>query len=230
MNVTPSKREFIITKCIKNDVGVFTADNTEEAHKFLTSRSITHILVDLGSKASDWLGFLKQLRETEEGFKYQIIIISIRKEREFIQSLLYLGIVGFIAGDLSIEKIYEKLDSLIKISEDRDKRRKHFRVNVTEQDEVKINFKKPNQDKLITGKVTDISIVAAAFQVDDESHVHNFSAGDVIDKVQLKINTRFALVSLKIIKTGPISVGMFLNLSENALNLLTQYIFDAMSR
>ena len=230
INITDSKKDDIIGKCIKNDVAVFSAENTVDTHKYLVSKEISHIFIDLASKTVDWLEFLKQLRETEDGAKYQIIVMSNRKEREFVQALLYLGIVGFIQPDIAQEKTFEKLDSILKISEKRDKRRMHFRVNITPKDDVRINFKPGKIDKLINARVTDLSIVAIAFQLDNPKEYLDFADNDVIDKVQLKINNRFALLTIKILKAGPVTVATLMNPTENALNLLTQFIFEAMSR
>ena len=230
INITESKKDYIVGKCIKNDVGVFSADSGADVHKYLVSKQITHIFIDLVSKTTDWMEFLKQLRETEDGAKYQLIVMSNRKEREFIQALLYLGIVGFIQPDLAQEKTFEKLDSIMKISDKRDKRRMHFRVNITPKDDVRINFKPGKIDKLINARVTDLSIVALAFQLDNPKEYLDFADNDTIDKVQLKINNRFALLTIKILKAGPVTVATIVNPSDNALNLLTQFIFEAMSR
>ncbi len=229
VNISPSKREYIINKCIKNDVAVYKADTTPEVHQALTTVDMTHIFIDIMSKNIDWLEFLKELREAEDGSKYQIIIMSNKTEREFIQSLLYLGIVGFIRSDLNLEQTFERLDKIMKITAKRDKRRKHFRVSIPNKDKVLINFKIPNSDKLITGKVTDISIVAIAFALDKPQDHRELTEGDVIEKVQLKINNKFALATIKIVKANPITVCAFQDLTENALNLLTNYIFISMN-
>lgn len=230
INVSPSKEDYIINKSIKNNVGIYSAQNTAEVHKIITTKEITHLYIDLMSKNIDWLNFLKELRMSEDGHKYQVIVTSNRKERDFIQALLYLGIVGFIPSDIGVEKTFDKLNKILKITQNRDTRRKHFRVSIPKTDDVKVNFKLPKQDKLITGQVTDISIVAMAIRLDTPSDYNSYSAGTTIDKVQLKINNRFALLTIKIIKPGPITIAALPSLSDNALNLLSQYVFEGMKR
>jgi response regulator of citrate/malate metabolism len=230
VNLISTKKEYIINKCISHNVEVYTAETPTDIHKILTSKNITHIFIDLMSKNHDWLAFLKELKKSEEGSKYQIIINSNRKEKEFIQQLLYMGIVGFIPSDLGFEATFEKLDKIMKITEKRDIRRKHFRVSVPVEDEILLNFKMPNQDNLIKGRVTDLSIVAIAFKLDTPGDYKNYGEGSVVEKVQLKINKKFSLISIKILKAGPVTVGMFVETSENATNVISQYIFKAMQK
>ena len=229
VNIVSSIKDYVVNKCITNNVGVYSGNNTDQVHKYLTTTDVTHIFIDLVSKTVDWMDFLKQLRESEDGNKYQVIVISNRKEREFIQSLLYLGIVGFIPSGLGLEKTFERLDKILKITEKRDPRRKHFRVKIPTEVNFKLNFRLPNQDKLITGSVTDLSIVAIAFKLDTAEDLRIYTEGTTIEKVQLKIRNKFILVTIKILKAGPVTIAGFLNLKENALNSLSQYIFEEMS-
>ncbi len=230
INILSTKRDFIINRCIKNDVAVYNADNALEVHKILSNIDITHIFIDIVSKTVDWLHFLKELKQSEDGSKFQIIVMSNNTEKNFVRSLLYLGIVGFIRSDLNMELTFDRLDKIMQISSKRDKRRKHFRVRIPNQDKVSINFKVPKSDYLITGKVTDISIVALAFELDKHEDHQQISEGVTIGNVQIKINNKFALVNFKIIKANPISVCAFTHLSDNALNLLTNYIFVSMNK
>ncbi len=229
INIVDAKQDFIINKCIINNVGVFSASSTDEAHNFLTTRYITHIIIDFTSRTNDLIDFIKLLRESEDGNKYQVIAMSNNKQRDFIQSLLLIGIVGFIPGDTSLDGIFDKLNKIMKITLDRDKRRKHFRVSIAKEDEVKINFSLPNDDTLITGKVTDLSIVAIAFKLDSPNAHSAYKEGQILSKVQLIINKKFVLVNIKIIKAGPISVGLLIDIKEQASNIIAHYIYKIMS-
>ncbi len=118
----------------------------------------------------------------------------------------------------------------MKITQNRDKRRKYFRVSIAKEDDVKINFSIANEDKLITGKVTDISIVAIAFKLDIPDDHHSYKEGETLSKVQLIINKKFVLVNIRILKAGPITVGLLIDTKEQAQCTISRYIYDIMSK
>lgn len=228
INVLGTKREYIIKKFLFMGIETYHCETPAEANKILVSKNISHILIDFESRKFNWLKFLKELRETEDGNNYFVVANSSNNEKPFIVELLKLGIKGFIAGNLRAEKTYDKFITLLKLGRVVPEKRKHFRAKVRDSDNVKINFKVKNIDNVITGIVTDLSVAALAFKLDDKRNLHHLSENSVLDKVQIRIKNKFAIMRLRLIKTGDLNVGLLINPSDNLLNILSGYIYDIM--
>ncbi len=228
INIPGDKRDYIINKFISKRIPVFSADRPNDIQLVLMKSDITHIFIGLSSSTVNWFDFLKELRQSEDGQEYKIIVSSDRQDKDYVKELLMLGIVGFIPANLDEEKAYIKLEKVFTASENVNKNRKHFRVSVPEDNVISVNFRLPNSDKFVTGRLTDLSIVALAFRLDIPTDSANLETGRSLDKVQLKVNNKLALVNLKILKTGPVTVGHITDASENTMNILSQFIYHEM--
>ncbi len=228
VNVIGTKREYIISKCISSGIEVFHSDSIDGCHKILSSVDITHLFIDFESRKIDWFEYLKSLRAMEDGNKYQVIVISKSNKKEFVQDLLKLGVIGFVQAMHNAEETYKKLNEIMRIGDKRDPRRKHFRVKIPATEEIKINFKMPNKDKFITGKVTDVSIVAIAFRLNNPVDRYDYAEGQIIEKVQLRIKNKNIMIRMKIIKEGPLTVASFYKVKETILSTISHFVYDRM--
>ena len=227
INLGESRQDYIIHKCIKNGVTVFASDNTTEIHSILSSQRVTHIMIDPIGRKTDWLEFLSQIRGSEGGVNYKIIITTARKDKEFIARLLKLGIVGFIPSLITDDAVFERLDAIVKISAYGKENRRHFRVKV-KSGISKVNFSVPGSGKVVSGELTDISIVALALRLEKPEDFEDVAVGKVMDKVQLKINNKFATFSMKILKSGPHTVGALTEIQDNSLFVISNFIYEEM--
>ena len=229
INMGETRRDYIIHKCITNGVSVYASDNTTEIHSVLNSQQISHILIDPIGRKTDWLDFLTQIRSSEGGQNYKIIITTAKKDKEFIAQLLKLGIVGFIPSLSTDSAVFDKLDSVVKITAYGKENRKHFRVKV-KAGVSKINFSVPATGKVVSGELTDISIGALALRLDKPEDFQEVAIGKTFDKVQLKINNKFATFSMRILKSGPHTVGSYIDIQDNSLFVISNFIYDEMSK
>lgn len=229
VNFSSEKRDFFIKKCIANRLAVYHADRTIEIQMVLTTKEVEYIVIDLNSVVFNWVDYLKELRSSEDGQKYKLIACSNRQDKDFIKELLLLGIVGFIPTNLDADKAFEKMSRIINIASKISSQRQHFRVAVPPQEQITINFRVPNSDNFIKARLTDLSVVALAFRLDDPKESMYFREGDNIEKVQMKMDNRLMLFSMKIIKTGAVSIGKITEMQENALSHISLYIYKAMN-
>ena len=229
VNLASEKRDYIIKKCIANRLDVFSADRTSDIQSILSMKNVEYMVIDLNSVVIDWVDYLKELRTSEDGSKYKVIACSNRQDKDFIKELLLLGIVGFIPANLDAEKVFEKMNKIINLSSKISNERKHFRAVVPPNEQITINFRIPNSDNFVKGRVTDLSIVAIAFRLDDPKEQMHFREGENIDKVQLKMDNKLMLFSMKIIKSGAISIGKITEIQENAFNHISLYIYRSMN-
>ncbi len=226
VNLLDSKKDYLISRFIAQGIKAFHVDTQEQFEDIIGKKDITHIIINFDSKAIDWFDFISRLKNNSSQANYNIIAESVNKKKEFINSLLQIGVIGFIYSSMNKEQTYKKILSVLKKNQRNNERRKHIRIKLKPENNAQVTFRIPNTDVIIKGRVTDLSVVAIAFKIQDKRESMYFKDGDIIEKAQFRFKNKNMLVNLKILKSDILSVAYFFDTNPNVIMNISKIIYD----
>ncbi len=228
LNMRENLKNYLVRKFIEEDIEVLHENNIKEARKLVKEKEIDSIVINFEVNDDKWYELLDEAQHKSGSHIVKIIVIIRKTNREFIQKLLMIGTVNFISASTRAEETYEKVRSTLNIYSDIYERRKYARVISTKDDKLYINFPIPNTEKLVKGKIVNISMGGIAFELEDKDYSTLFRDGQTIEKVQINLGGKLFLVKLQVIRRGPITAGKFLTVNDSFLTALANFIYEKM--
>lgn len=173
-----------------------------------------------------WKPFLKLLRDDKA--RHESIFILLRGEDFSVQEAakaVHLEVNGIISESLSAERIVHNLEEiLLRYGMVKDRARKNRRYLPAEFDDLEFILTHPENLKVVTGTLDDISLTGARFTPDNPKLTEDLERGVHIPTCSLQVGEQILAVSCKLVRNEKYMGLQFLSLSDNDMGLLKKYL------
>lgn len=230
VNISTKLKDFLTLKFLTLGIELYINEQPKEIEKILEEKGCGYLLITMNQMSSPWFNFLAQLKEHRSDDFFKLIVFSEKTDRDFIQALLLIGVVGVIPGTLEVEEIYKRLEKLVNLKNSDSEKREFLRITPRKNDDLVANLSIPNSSMIISAKIINISMGGMALQVSSTGEARWLSSGQVIESAQIRINGKIGMTAMKIVGVKETFVGArFMRPTDYFLNLLGRYIVDRMS-
>lgn len=224
--ITSDFEDYLINKYIAEGVEIFSAQDMQEAQNKIEKKGITHIILNIDSKLEQGMEYIKEIQAQNNNQRKYFIIQTRKNEKEIIEKLISLGVVGFVFPRDELTVNHKKIQNILNKTTEINNQRKHFRIKPVPGDNLVLNFPIPNYPALVSGIITDISIGGVAFRLADPDEISLFRDGQVLEKVQIILNGKRALTRMQILRRGNVCAARFVDPAESFNSILSRFIFE----
>ena len=146
--------------------GIPVSNKEEGLGAFDAHSDIDSAIVDVDSRESEGLALIQELKAQESTKAVRVIIHSARSDREFVVKTVDLGIYGYLLKPFHEDKTLLRIkELLIDALGANNEKRQHIRVSPDPGSLLRLHFRVPAHDKLITGKIRNISMGGLAVEL-----------------------------------------------------------------
>jgi len=187
-------------------------------------------IVDIDSKELGGIQFIQELKANPQTQHLKIIVHTIRSSKETVTRMIELGVMGYLLKPYKQDEIFAKLKKIFAKFENHNKQRKHIRVKPDPQELLRLHFRLPDQQGLISGKILDISVGGVAAELFNPPAEGILQPGTLIDEVQFVVGGKPLSPPAKVILSrGKLLALHFEALSAMEKTSLARYIFKRIS-
>jgi len=109
---------------------------------------------------------VQELKSQESTKSIRVVIHSARSDRDFVVKTVNLGIYGYLLKPFQEDKTFRRIkELLVNAAGANNEKRQHIRVSPDPGSLLRLHFRIPNHDKLITGKIRNISMGGLAVEL-----------------------------------------------------------------
>ncbi len=227
VNTVSSIKDYLITKLISAGIEVYVSVDDLEAIELMDKIHINIILVDIDSKKTDYLSFIKTARKKEGYENLRSIIITKTIEKDVLAEYIQHGLIGILTKSMDINQFDRKIINWIDSKVVEEERRKNVRIKPDVRDKVCVRLPitgRPSEK--VEGSVIDLSIQGVAFKFNNPEDKNYFLLNQQIQHVEIDIEGRRYLTTLTMVRVSEVSVGVFTNPKENFISSIAKYLFD----
>jgi DNA-binding NarL/FixJ family response regulator len=173
-----------------------------------------------------WKPFLKLLRDDKA--RHESIFILLRTEDFSVQEAakaVHLEVNGIISESLSSERLVHRLEEiLLRYGMIKDRARKNRRYLPADFDDLEFILTHPQNLKVVTGVLDDISLTGARFTPDNPKLTEDLDRGAQIPACSLQVGEAILAVSCKLVRNEKYMGLQFLSFSDSDMGLLKDYL------
>ncbi len=204
----------------------------EEALKVIgASSELVYAIIDVDSAETDGLELVKDLRSNPETSRIKVIVNSTQTGREFVQSLVELGINGYLVKPFDQKKVSQKLKEILLGGPlYGHEKRQHIRVSPDPGELLRLHFRMPGLTVLIAGKIRNISMGGVAVELFNPPEPDVLQPGSRIPKLQFNLgrNSLSPSGNIVVFKEKFLAIR-FGDLSQQEREILAHYIYKRLS-
>ncbi len=227
VNVVSSIKDHLIPRLISSGIEVYVSADDLDAIDLMNKIHINVVLVDIDSKKTDYLSFIKTARKKEDYDKLRSIILTKTTDKDVLAEYVPHGLIGVLTKNMDINQYDKKIIKWVDTKVVENERRKNVRITPSEKSNLVIRLPitgRPS-DK-VEGTVIDLSIQGVAFKFNNPDDKNFFLLNQELQHVEIDIEGRRYLINLSLVRVSEVSVGVFTNPKETFINSLAKYIFD----
>jgi two-component system chemotaxis response regulator CheY len=210
--------------------GVPVADKQEALQTLQNNEEIGGAIVDLDSKEVDGVNLIAELRAQESTQHLIVIAHTVQSSKELVDKMMEYGVIGYLLKPYSEKEIYPKLKKVLARGESHNSQRKHIRVRPDPDELLRLHFKLPDQQSLISGRVVDISVGGVAVELFNPPAPGVLAAGTSIPGIQFTLNRKaFAPPGKVVLFKEQLLALRFDYLSATEKSALSKYVFKRLT-
>ena len=233
-SLNQSLNELFIETLFSNGITVYSSENIKDYLLIVLNKEIDCLFVDIDIAGIDWLKLINYIKKKKAPRNLFMVIMTASTEVKLLNQFLLAGINAIFDKKKSLKGYIGKIQQLLKIFEMESnrngvERRQYVRVKIHEEEDVFVNLEMAGKEHLgyFQGKATDISIVAVAFQIQNEQ-LHRIIERRTrkISNLQIVINKKVYFCEGEIIRYhGNLAVARFQNINNIFTMGIANYIY-----
>ncbi len=198
---------------------------------FDNNQDITGLIVDIDNKDVEGIKLIEYLRGNNRMKDIKIIVHTIQSNKDFVIKMIELGVAGYLLKPFAEEQAYRKLENILNKLSNHHKDRKHIRVKPEADELLRLHFKLPGHEKLLSGKILDISMGGVAAELFNPPENKILTPGTSIPAINFVLSTRQLSPSGDIVlQKGNFIAIKFKNMGSKDKNNLARFIFKRISQ
>ncbi len=163
---TEAAREAIARALLPRGIqGVPAADRAAAWEALKADAAIEGAIVDVDGPTVEGVRFIEEIKTDESFRSLTIIVHTAQASRAFDLKLIETGAAGFLLGAFTPAGGPERLDRALATLSGHDRQRRHVRVRPDPGEMIRVSFRVPGSNALVTGRVVDISLGGMAVEL-----------------------------------------------------------------
>jgi two-component system OmpR family response regulator len=192
--------------------------------------AIDGAIIDIDSQEAEGRQLIDDLKSSEATRTIKIIVHTIQSNKDLVVRLVELGVLGYLLKPYDEKEIFPKLKKILPKLESHDTQRRHIRVQPDPEELLRAHFNVPGYEKLVSGKILDISVGGMALELINPPPPAQLSQGGRIPGLRFTISTRqFKTPGVVIMRKATFLALRFESLPDNEKAHLARYIFKRIS-
>jgi len=206
--------------------------NYKETLEYLkNNRDISGIIVDIDNKDVEGIKLVQYLRENDDTKEIKVIVHTVKTSKDFVVKMAELGIAGYLLKPFEEKQTYKKLQKILSNLEDHYTGRKHIRVKPEPDELLRLHFRIPGYQKLLSGKIVDISMGGVAVELFNLPEKQILFPGKIIPALNFVVGTRQLSPSGEVVlQKGNLTAIKFIKMGNEDKNNLARFIFKRVSQ
>ena len=219
-------RKLMVQTLIQNAVVAVEVREKLDIIPRLSSDPFDMLILGIGEKDRDLIRMIDSIKKDERLRKIHIIAYIDTPSREFPAALLKKGVCGFIAKPFVPERFIDRYNRIVaKVNPNGLNRRQHLRVVIRKEDKVVIRYRIPGNFKITQGKVINLSMSGALFQMLDP--YRKMEIGHGLKNLQINLTQSKVKADAVVVAQKDRFIAIKFNpLTEFEKNLLSRYILS----
>lgn len=224
--------DFFVPRMIGNGIAIFQANDISEAESHYKRYKISHLLIDIDTDGPVWFKFSSDLKAKEVGLHFYIFhSIASRGLFEHFNEKHLVSQTFDKAMDL--KTLTKQTIDQINLDDPYLSKRSHLKILLGTDDNIVVNIYFGN--RVIAGEAHSLSPSELTFSLSEQlkGEIYNFSVGDKLDRIGLKIYGQIILTQGEVIKKDPekqqITVK-FTHRTESLLNSIGRFTIEKLKK
>ncbi len=217
----------MIPKLIPLGVELYTADSEKEVQEWILKKENNSIFFNITAETIYWVDFIANLKQDSKYDYLKIAVYLPHDNHRCLRKLYQYGITAFIYHSSIPDHLTTQMLSIIRYLEQEGERRGHVRIETSKKDNVNIEF--DYKGTKIKTKVFAISPVALSFSPPNQDLFKITEKKEIIKDIELQIGDDKVSIEAIIARSNHMVALMFVNLKEQFLNILCNFIFKKLN-
>jgi DNA-binding response OmpR family regulator len=145
--------------------GLPVAGRQEALAALGTPGGVEGAIIDIDTREVEGLELIRQMREAAATQSVKIVVHSIQSSKELVVRMMEAGVAGYLLKPYKEDQIFAKLQKVLDRTLSHDSHRRHIRVKPDPDELLRLSFRLPGLQGLISGRVIDISVGGAAVEL-----------------------------------------------------------------
>jgi len=227
----PSTREALCYVLLSFGIKGIPAASRRDAWELLAAHGgIEGAIIDIDNKEVEGVALVRELKENEKTRNLTIIVHTVQSRKEFVLSMIDIGVAGYLLKPFDPETAHAKLSPILAKVATHDKQRKHIRIQPDESELARVHFRLPSHPSLVSGRIIDISLGGIAVELLNPADPALLAPESQIQKLEFVLAGRELAPSARIVmlKSNVLALR-FSEMSSSEKTALERYIFKRIS-
>lgn len=227
---SPQVREGFMISLLSAGYDLMVIKDKRELLLALSKKPFSLAIIEVEETDVEMLQLIKILRTDPKYEFLKVIVHVLNPSKQFVIDMLKLGVVGYLLKPFSEKEIVNRLKNILEKANIDMPQRLHVRVKPLDSEPISVAFRSPITHKVISGKVSDISIGGVAFVLNSSVDENEIQIKQIINNLQIQIGSiRISISALVTAKKGNVCALLFHKISDFDLNVLCKYIYERLT-
>ena len=188
---SPQLRESLCYVLLSLGVKALPVPGRKEALETLRGqKEVTGALVDIDSRESQGLELIRELRDSPDYRPIKVVVHTVQSSRELVVKMMEQGVVGYLLKPYTDKELYQKLRNVLERCQAHNYQRRHIRVKPDPDELLRLHFKLPNAQGLVSGRIVDISVGGAAVELFNPQAEEVLKPGTQIPAIEFTLSRK----------------------------------------
>jgi len=224
-------QDAIVYSFLPKGFEIYEIDNIDKLNYLLGTKDVSFLYIDVEQFGRDISKQLERIKESSKNKGLRIIASTNERSIPDLQQFFDEYLAFWIPSSFNETKVIESIKHFFdKVGIKHTERRKHIRVDVENNENLKITFPSHTGGALADAKALNISLGGALFQVHDLKKVERLHVGSRIEGLQIVIEGKIIRTSAVVAYRQEFLMAVrFTDIKENFIRILGKYIFKKLS-
>ncbi len=221
-----SQGEDFMAALLPKGLEVYIVDSLVSLKTIGQMRRPDLVIVDYDAGEYGGLAGLEQLRQIDWLRTGRLVVYSRESGLDFVRMTMRLGVVGYLHKPVSVQEIWEKLETIVSNTAGGGQRREFVRVKPAPLETSRVELFTGPSGAGIGGELLDISLGGVAFKLHNPQRIGEIGMGQAYPRMELSLldEPKVQVGVVAVIARGNTAAFKFNSLTEDALRTLCRYI------
>jgi CheY-like chemotaxis protein len=192
--------------------------------------AIQGAIVDVDDRAVEGVRLVEEIKADESTRGISVIVHTAQANKTFVVRMIETGAAGFLLGAFTPQTGPDRLDRALARLAGHDRQRRHIRVRPDPGEMVRVSFRLPGGNALLSGLVVDISLGGMAIELLNPSPDGAPGTGVRIPRLSISLTGReLAPAGTVVTSQGRTVAVRFEALGDEDRTALERYIYRRIS-
>ncbi|HCL57967.1 MAG TPA: hypothetical protein DHW82_13310 [Spirochaetia bacterium] len=219
--------EMLLIELMYFGVTVKQLSDMEQVFEMPEDKFFDALFIDADDKSINWVSYIHRLKENPKTSTLPIIVFCASKDKQYVNNLIAEGVNGFFDKSVSFQAYLPKLKGMLEtLEKESANKRKYVRVKPAENENIVVSIDIGAFQKTVRGKLTDLSVIAAAFCLEENVPLIQLNDKTKISNFQITLEKKVYFCEAQVLRRGKeVVVVLFLKYNEKFKKALVEFIY-----